>query len=200
MGTHRRIHVVHAAPAMSAGLAVMLQAPEWRVSVHADDPGAAAASSVVVADYDAGLALVNTAAVAAARVLIVTHREREGDVRRALEAGVGGYVREDTDVAQLRHAVRCILGGARFLCPQVCEQVQRAAAQDRLTNRESQVLQLLARGYCNKLIARDLGIELPTVKWHVRSLMSKLHVSARTHAVVVAAQRGLVGLDQPAAG
>jgi two-component system NarL family response regulator len=54
------------------------------------------------------------------------------------------------------------------------------------------VLQLLGKGYCNKLIARALGIGIGTVKTHIKSLLDKLNATTRTHAVIIAAQRGLV--------
>ena len=66
-----------------------------------------------------------------------------------------------------------------------------------LTGRETDVLQLLAQGCCNKSIARKLGIGVGTVKTHVKGVMSKLDATARTHAVVVATQRGLI---RPGAG
>jgi len=63
-----------------------------------------------------------------------------------------------------------------------------------LTPRESDVLRLLAAGYCNKRIARQLGVEVVTVKTHLNKLMAKLGATARTQAVILAAQRGLVAV------
>jgi two-component system NarL family response regulator len=65
-----------------------------------------------------------------------------------------------------------------------------------LTSRETDVLQLLAQGCCNKSIARELGIGVGTVKTHVKGLFDKLGATARTHAVVLATRRGLVGDTQ----
>ncbi len=73
-----------------------------------------------------------------------------------------------------------------------CRRSHLAAAAIALTPRETQVLQLMALGHCNKMIARDLGIGVGTVKTHAKGLFSKLGASARTQAVVMAARRGLV--------
>ncbi|MFK3739935.1 response regulator transcription factor [Massilia sp. TN1-12] len=200
MNTMKTIHVMHVHPAMSAGLAALLQSKEWLVTLHAEQPESMAGADVVVTDYDTGLELARTSAGRrrGQEVLVVTNRDKEWDVRRALEVCVGGYLLEDTSAAQLQHAVRYVLTGSRYLCPTVVERIRDGLPGDRLTNRESDVLQLLAKGHCNKRIARDLGIEVGTVKWHLRSLMTKLGASARTQAVVLAAQRGLVGIDMPA--
>jgi DNA-binding NarL/FixJ family response regulator len=198
--TMKIIHVMHVHPAMSAGLASLLQSKEWLVTLHVERPEVLAMADVVVADYDTALDLARKPGgrLRGQEILVVTNRDKEWDVRRALEVCVGGYLLEDTSAAQLQHAVRYVLTGSRYLCPTVVERIRDGMPADRLTNRESDVLQLLAKGHCNKRIARDLGIEVGTVKWHLRSLMTKLGASARTQAVVLAAQRGLVGIDVPA--
>lgn len=188
---------MHARPVTSAGLAALLQSPEWLVTLHADRPEALDGAGLVVGDYDSCMQLLREAPERSCdrQVLIVTHRDKEWDVRRALDACVGGYLLEDVSADQLRQAVGYLLAGSRFLCPTLAAHLRNELPASRLTNRESEVLGLLARGHCNKLIARDLGIEVGTVKWHLRSLMTKLGASARTQAVVMAAQRGLVGLE-----
>jgi DNA-binding NarL/FixJ family response regulator len=202
MQTHKHIHVMHARPVMSAGLAALLQSQEWFVSLHADRPEALDGADVVVGDYDTCMQLLREEPDrrCSRQVLIVTHRDKEWDVRRALDACVGGYVLEDLSADQLRQAVRHLLAGSRVLCPTLAAHVRDELPASRLTTRESEVLELLARGHCNKLIARDLGIEVGTVKWHLRSLMTKLGATARTQAVVMAARRGLVGLESPMPG
>lgn len=193
MQERKNIHVMHARPLLRAGLAALLQSKEWLVTMHADQPQALAQADVVVSDYDAGILLAREQGER--QVVIVTHRDKEWDVRRALEARVGGYLLEDATAAQLQHAIRYSLTGSRYLCPAVARHVCDELPAERLTRREGDVLALLARGHCNKQIARELGIEVGTVKWHLHSLMSKLGASARTQAVVMAAQRGLVGID-----
>ena len=187
----RRVHVMHARPVVAAGLAALLRADDWVVSEDSEEPRGLALANVVVTDYETAAGVAH----GAARVIIVTQRDREWEVRRMLEAGVKGYLLEDAPPAQLRFAVREVMNGSSYLCPAVAARIAENLQREPLTGRESDVLRLLARGMCNKLIARDLGIGVGTVKTHVRGLMGKLGATARTHAVVVAAQRGLVGID-----
>jgi DNA-binding NarL/FixJ family response regulator len=181
---------MHARPLMTAGLAAALHDREWSVTTLDIEPGAAAGADLVIADYDTGLAIAR-----GRHVLIVTQRAREADVLRACAAAVAGYLLEDVDAADLRHAVRRILTGDRHYSQGVTKHLEAGTCREHLTNRETDVLRLLAGGRCDKQIARDLGIGVGTVRWHLRNLMGKLGVSARLQAVVVAAQRGIVGID-----
>jgi DNA-binding NarL/FixJ family response regulator len=199
MQTTKTLHVMHTWPVMCAGLSALLQSDDWQLTLHEQRPDALAAAHLVVADYEIGLNLARTAFARRRdqEVLIVTSRDKEWDVRRALELGLAGYVLEDTSADQLQGAVRQVLNGARYLSPAIRERIEDEAPIEQLTRRERDVLGLLAKGHCNKQIARDLGIGLGTVKCHVQNLMGKLGASARTQAVVVAARRGLVGIDVP---
>jgi two-component system NarL family response regulator len=88
----------------------------------------------------------------------------------------------------------------RYLSAELSRCVADSFTRIGLTSRETDVLQLLAQGQCNKSIARELGIGVGTVKTHVKGLFDKLGATARTHAVVLATRRGLVGdsyLNQP---
>jgi DNA-binding NarL/FixJ family response regulator len=192
-----RVHVAHARDVTAAGLAALLEADGWLVSRDGDGPRSLALADVVVTDYDNAVRLATETAEQRppGRLLVVTHRDREWEVRRALALSVKGYLLEDATAAEVRNAVRTVMFGGRYLCPAATERMADTLDRQPLTNRESDVLRLLARGHCNKLIARDLGIGLGTVKTHVRGVMNKLGATARTHAVVVAAQRGLVGID-----
>ncbi len=129
----------------------------------------------------------------AARVLIVTQMEREWEVRTAMMAGVHGYLLQNADREQLLTAVRTLSRGLRYLSADLSRCVADSFTRIGLTSRETDVLQLLAQGQCNKSIARELGIGVGTVKTHVKGLFDKLGATARTHAVVLATRRGLVG-------
>ncbi len=123
-------------------------------------------------------------------VLVIAQAGREWEVRVALAAGVHGYVLQNCAPEQLVAAVRALGNGRRYLCPELSHIYDAASIS--LTRRETQVLQLMALGHCNKIIARDLGIGVGTVKTHAKGLFGKLGASARTQAVVIAARRGLV--------
>ena len=127
-----------------------------------------------------------------ARILVIAVQAREGAVRSALERGVHGFVLITSPVRDLVAGVRALSRGGTYLCTPVAQQLAQAAKRDMLTSREDEVLRLLAKGMCNKSIARDLDIAVGTVKAHVKSIMSKLDASCRTEAASIATARGLV--------
>ncbi len=159
---------------------------------------------VVIADYGQAMRLADPAfrtlhrALATARVLVLTSTDREADVRRAIEAGVHGYVLRGCSLSELIEGVRTVASGVRYLCQPVAQRMADSLAGALLTSRESEVLRLVAVGESNKAIARQLQIELGTVKSHVSAIMSKLGATSRTHAVGIAATRGLVQEHIPA--
>lgn len=190
------VHIIHTDPVMTAGLhAILADRQEWRVSTHPSQPEARQVARVLVADYDTGLALARQPEHAGLRrpsVLIVTQLEKEWEVRLAMDAGVHGYVLQSCSQDELLKAVASLAQGQRYLSESVTRSVADSLSRETLTGRETDVLQLLAEGCCNKSIARKLGIGVGTVKTHVKGVMSKLDATARTHAVVVATQRGLI--------
>lgn len=128
------------------------------------------------------------------RVLMLTLHDMPAYVREALAAGAAGYVLKDTGIDDLRRAVEQVLAGQSAIpiglmnaalreapaCP------RHADAVAALTEREDEVLGLVARGMTNKQIARELAISPATVKAHVERIIAKLGVSDRTQAAVVA--------------
>jgi DNA-binding NarL/FixJ family response regulator len=190
------VHIMHADPVMTAGLhAILAERPELRVTTHLCQPEAQRVARVLVADYDSGIALARQPVPDAFRhpgVLIVTQLDKEWEVRIAMDAGVHGYVLQSCSPDELQKAVTALSQGQRYLSESVTRSVADSLSRETLTGRETDVLQLLAQGCCNKSIARKLGIGVGTVKTHVKGVMSKLDATARTHAVVVATQRGLI--------
>jgi DNA-binding NarL/FixJ family response regulator len=188
-----RVHILHDRPLVVAGLRALLEADGWVVSLHGTQPARLPLADVVVADHDAGMLLAG--AGPGARIMIVTHRGRESDVKQALAAAIGGYVLEHATEAQVLRAVYEVFAGRTYLCPASAARLAAGFRSQPLTGREREVLHLLARGHCNKRIARELEIGLGTVKTHVRGVMGKLEATTRTQAVIVAASQGLVGFE-----
>jgi len=124
--------------------------------------------------------------------MIVTQCDKEHHVRIAMDSGVQGYVLQGCEVQELEHAVQLLKRGMRYLSASLTSCVADSLRREHLTNRETEVLKLVAAGYGNKAIARELGIGLGTVKSYVKTVMSKLDANGRTQAVVVADQRGLL--------
>jgi DNA-binding NarL/FixJ family response regulator len=194
------VHIMHADPIMTVGIhAILAEQPGLRVTSHLSQPEAQRVARVLVTDYDNGVALARQGGGAsqAPTVLVVTQFDKEWEVRIAMDAGVAGYLPQSCAPDELAHAVGLLVRGQRYLSESMTKSVAESLTREALTGRETDVLQLLAQGCCNKSIARKLGIGVGTVKTHVKGVMSKLDATARTHAVVVATQRGLI---RPGAG
>jgi DNA-binding NarL/FixJ family response regulator len=200
--SNTRVLVLHAEAIVGFGLAAALQSRsgfDVQVGQAADVQDG---FQVIVCDYGTGLQLARAAQRpgaprSATRLLVMTSQDREQAVRLALEAGVHGYMLQGGPVDELVTGVRMLAAGQRFLSLAVAQRMADSMTREALTGRESQVLDLLACGRCNKSIARELQIAVGTVKAHVKAIMAKLEASSRTQAVSVAAQRGLVALQSP---
>ncbi|GHG55312.1 DNA-binding response regulator [Sinomonas cellulolyticus] len=138
-----------------------------------------------------------------ARVLMLTTFDLDAHVYQAIRAGASGFLLKDVRPDHLAHAVRAVAAGDTMLAPAITrrlveEFVQRPApgsvpdAAAVLTEREREVLVLLARGRSNAEIARDLVLSETTVKTHVTRILTKLGVRDRVQAVVLAYECGLV--------
>jgi two-component system, NarL family, response regulator LiaR len=134
-----------------------------------------------------------------ARVLVLTSFLDDDKVFPAVRAGAAGYLLKDVEPAELVRAIRTVDDGEALLHPAVAarlmeefSETERPAAEEALTAREREVLELIARGLPNKLIARDLQIAEKTVKTHVSSILSKLGLTDRTQAALYAVRAGLI--------
>lgn len=194
-----RVQVRHRDPLLAAGLRTILrEAPDLLVT----DASQGADGAVILADYDQGLAAMRAGEGHAGRagplpkVLVLTLRSSEADVRDALRAGVLGYLVQGCGPEDALQAARCVHRGARYLCPLATDRMASSLVHSALTGREFEVLGGLAEGLSNKLIARELNLAVNTVKSHVGAIFDKLGASSRTQAIIVAAQRGLVQQGQ----
>lgn len=197
--------VMHDHPIVAAGLAMTLRAQSgMRVSIDGVDP-AEGGFDVVATDYRRGLSWATQGRRSAAgrqpgAVVVVTSQEREHDVRSALDAGVQGYLLLGCRTDEITDAIRAAARGARYLCGDVANRIADSLSRESMTNRETDVLQLLSRGYCNKTIASRLDIAVGTVKTHVKAILAKLEAKTRTEAAAIAMRRGLVDDHAPLAG
>ncbi|MBB5940061.1 response regulator [Streptomyces zagrosensis] len=129
------------------------------------------------------------------RVLILTTYDTDVEIERAVEAGAVGYLLKDTSREQLVEAIRSASRGETVLAPKVAQRLvarMRRPTPVALTARELDVLNAVADGLSNADIGRRLIIGEATVKTHLLRVFAKLDVSDRTHAVVVALDRGLL--------
>jgi NarL family two-component system response regulator LiaR len=135
------------------------------------------------------------------RVVALTSSTDDAHVVAALRAGAIGYVRKEADPEILLSSIRAAARGQALLDPAVASAVmQELANTDRrgvkLTEREQEVLRLLALGQTNRKIAQVLVVSEETVKTHVGNILTKLQLAHRTQAVIYALKRGIISLDE----
>lgn len=124
------------------------------------------------------------------KVLLFTVSDDEDDVRDAMRLGADGYLLKDMEPEQLIQQIRAALGGALVISPALTRVLAQAlrnppsASQLDLTDRERQVLKMIAAGSSNKVIGNKLGITEGTVKVHVKNLLHKLGLRSRVEAAV----------------
>lgn len=132
------------------------------------------------------------------QVIALTSFQEEDLIERALQAGAIGYLLKNVTAQDLAHAIREAHAGRSTLAPEATSVLVQATRQRAdqpdfgLTARETEVLDLLVEGLTNAEIAERLVISVATVKFHVRSVLSKLGVNTRTEAIAVAWQQNLV--------
>jgi DNA-binding NarL/FixJ family response regulator len=129
-----------------------------------------------------------------ARIVVLTTYKGDVDVLRALKAGARGYLLKNLLRRELLETIRAVHSGEKRIPPEVAAQIADHAAEDDLTSREIEVLQLIASGNANKAIAVRLSISEETVKGHVKNILSKLAANDRTHAVTIGLKRGIIKL------
>jgi DNA-binding NarL/FixJ family response regulator len=129
-----------------------------------------------------------------ARIVILTTYLGDVQATRALKAGAMAYLLKSSLRRELLTTIRDVHRGLRHLQPEVATAIALGAMEDALSQREVHVLQLAALGNSNKRIAHSLGLSEETVKTHMKSVLAKLRVTDRTHAVAVAARRGILEL------
>jgi DNA-binding NarL/FixJ family response regulator len=130
-----------------------------------------------------------------ARILALSTYEGDGDIRRALDAGACGYLLKDMLLTDVLSAIRAVRQGERVIPLGVAARLTKHPERSRLTERELEVLQLVAKGLSNKQAAEGIGRTEETVKIHLKNIYSKLSVADRTEAVTLAVTRGLIHLD-----
>ncbi|HET6310123.1 MAG TPA: response regulator transcription factor [Candidatus Nitrosotalea sp.] len=129
-------------------------------------------------------------------VIALTSVLADEAVTGAIRAGAIGYLLKNTEADELRRAIKSAAAGQVHLSPEAAarlvREVQIPGSPEALTERETAVLRLVARGQANKQVARELGIQEQTVKTHVSNILGKLQLQSRTQAALYAVERGLV--------
>jgi two-component system NarL family response regulator len=191
-----------------AGIAAMIaNEPDIAVVAEAGDGAEAVAlynehvPDVVLMDLRMPM-LDGVSAIAAIRaadpdahIVALTTYDGDTDIHRALSAGACAYLVKDVLVAELVRAIRSAAAGERLIPTAVASRLAEFTPRVDLTQREVEVLRLVAKGLRNKEISGVIGRTEGTVKVHVKNILQKLGVDDRTEAVTLALQRGIIHLD-----
>ena len=129
-----------------------------------------------------------------AQIIILTTYDTDEDIYRGLQIGARGYILKDAPLDELLKAIRVVHAGRQYIPPEVGAKLAERLNRPHLSERERDVLQLMAQGKSNQNIAESLYISENTVKYHVNNILSKLEVSDRTQAVLMALRRGIANL------
>ena len=129
-----------------------------------------------------------------ARIVVLTTSAGDAQILRAFKAGAVGYLLKNLLRTELVETIRLVYNGHKRIPAEIAQQIAEHAADDSITTRELDVLRRVANGNSNKIIASDLNISEYTVKNHLKSILSKLNASDRTHAVMIALKRGFLDM------
>lgn len=127
-----------------------------------------------------------------ARILVLTTYPGDANAVRALRAGAAGYLLKNGIRSELVEAIRSVYSGRRAVSSDIAHELAVHALDEQLTQREIAILRLVADGYANKQIARQVNLSVETIKAQLKTIFSKLGVHDRTHAVTLAARRGYI--------
>lgn len=129
-----------------------------------------------------------------ARIVVLTTYKGDVSALRALKAGAVGFLLKGQLRIELPDTIRAVHRGGRAIPPEVAANLAAHLSDNALSDRELQVLRRVAQGGSNKRVAALLDVTEETVKTHMKSIISKLHATDRTHAVTIALRRGILDL------
>lgn len=127
-----------------------------------------------------------------AGIIVLTTFDHDEDIYAGLRAGAKAYLLKDVQPEELFGCIRAVHAGEAYLQPKVAAKLVQRVQEQQLTEREEQILKLLAEGKSNRAIGQALHITESTVKSHLKSLFVKLDATSRAEAIALAARRGLV--------
>lgn len=127
-----------------------------------------------------------------AGIILLTTYDGDENIYQGLQAGAKGYILKDTPLDEIVRAIHTIHAGKNYIPPEVGAKLAERFNHPQLSNREQEVLRLVAQGKTNQDIASELHITEGTVKFHINNIFSKFGISDRTQATLIAIKRGLV--------
>jgi DNA-binding NarL/FixJ family response regulator len=145
-----------------------------------------------VSGVDATIAIC--AEFAHARIVILTTYDGDEDIYRGLRAGAKGYLLKDAEPDELLNAIHVVHNGQQYIPPHIGAKLAQRLNNPELTDRELEVLRLVAQGMSNLQISATLSIAESTVKSNINHILSKLGAKDRTQATIIALKRGIANL------
>ena len=137
-----------------------------------------------------GLDAAETLRGSECKIIILTTFARPGYFERARKAGVRGYLLKDSPIEELVNSIRIIMDGRRIYAPELVDFVYEEDSENPLTDRESQVLELVAEGKTTKEIASELYLSAGTVRNYISAILDKLGVGNRIEAIARFKEKG----------
>lgn len=203
-----RIFIVEDHHVVRMGLQVMLRGEPDMLVVGAASSAADALSQLPALEVDvlltdlrmpdmSGVALLTELAKARPemRTAVLSNYHSDEDVFSAVKAGAKAYILKSATMEEILEAIRAVHAGSRWIPRHVAQQLADRVSRAQLSARETQILQLIARGMRNREIGEKLFISENTVRNHILNLLQKLGTNHRTEAVALAVQQGLVRLE-----
>lgn len=129
-----------------------------------------------------------------ARIIALTTYKGDAQAGRAMRAGAAGYLLKGSLRLDLQAAITEVYAGRTYVSPEVTSEMAAYFSADALSPREMEVLNLVAKGYANKAVGKEMAIKEETVKAHMSTILAKLGANDRTHAVTIAIRRGMLEL------
>jgi len=127
-----------------------------------------------------------------ARIVVLTAYRGDVQALKAFRTGAVGYLLKNMLRKELLDTIRVVYSGRRRIPDEIAAELGRHSLDDELTERELEVLRMVAKGTPNKSIATELGLAEPTIKSHLKNIFQKLAANDRTHAVTIAISRGYI--------
>jgi len=127
-----------------------------------------------------------------ARIIILTTYAGDVQALKAFKAGASGYLLKNMLRTELVDTIRSVHAGVRRIPPEIAAMMAEHASDEALSAREVEVLRHVSSGHSNKVIASDLDLSEHTIKGHLKNILSKLGANDRTHAVMIALNRGFL--------
>lgn len=128
------------------------------------------------------------------RAIVLSSFELDEEIYAAVKAGARGYVHKESSAEEILKAIQSVYAGKQAFPRRIAEKLSHSQMSAGLSEREREVLELVARGLTNKEVATTLGLSQFTVRNHLNHITEKLDVSDRTEAIIVALQAGIITL------